>query len=242
MGSDPVNTGVGSESLILTDVEKQYGGLRPLRVRDLRIPAGRLTMLIGFDRPAAEVFVNLVTGATLPDKGEVISLSRPTAEITSSDEWLAFVERFGIISDRIVLLEAMTVQQNLAISYDLNLDNISSDIMARVTALARETGIDPRSLEMRVGESPPLVRSQVYLARALALDPAILILEHPTANLTPDQARQYAAIVKAVSQQRRLTTVGLLMDETFAKATGGRLMFWQPATGEVKERSGLRFW
>jgi ABC-type transporter Mla maintaining outer membrane lipid asymmetry ATPase subunit MlaF len=242
MGSDPVKTGAGSEPLILKDVEKQYGGLRPLRVRNLRIPAGRVTMLIGFDRPAAEVFVNLVTGATLPEKGEVISLGRPTAEITSSDEWLAFVERFGIISDRIVLLEAMTVQQNLAISYDLNLDNISPEIMAHVTALARETGIDPRNLEMRVAESPPFVRSQVYLARALALDPAILILEHPTANLTPDQARQYAAIVKAVSQQRGLTAVGLLMDETFAKATGGRLMFWQPATGEVKERSGLRFW
>ena len=45
------------------NVEKQYGGLRPLRVRDLRMPAGRITMLIGFDRPAAEVFVNLITGA-----------------------------------------------------------------------------------------------------------------------------------------------------------------------------------
>ena len=42
--------------------------------------------------------------------------------------------------------------------------------------------------------------------------------------------------MKAVSKRRRLTTVGLLMDEKFAKATGGRLMFWQPATGEVRER------
>jgi ABC-type transporter Mla maintaining outer membrane lipid asymmetry ATPase subunit MlaF len=242
MGCDAaVHSGLGSDPLILKDVEKQYGGLRPLRVRDLRIPAGRVAMLIGFDRPAAEVFVNLVTGATLPDRGEVVSLGRQTADITSSDEWLAFVERFGIISDRIVLLDAMTVAQNLAISYDLNLENISPEIMARVTALAHEAGIDAHNLDMRVSESSPLVRSQVYLARALALDPAVLLLEHPTANLAPDEAHQYAAIVKTVSDERSLTTVGLLMDEKFAKATGGRLMFWQPATGEIKERGWFYF-
>ena len=134
-----------SDPLVLTDVEKQYGGLRPLRVRDLRVPAGRITMLLGFDRPAAEVFVNLITGASLPDKGEVASLGRPTSAIADSDEWLAFVERFGIVSDRIVLLEAMTVAQNLAISFDLALEPVPPEIMTRVAALAAEVGIDAAS-------------------------------------------------------------------------------------------------
>ena len=92
------------DALVLTNVEKQYGGLRPLRVRNLRVPAGQLTMLIGFDRPAAEVFDNLITGASLPDTGEIESLGRRTSAIADSDEWLAFVERFGIASERIVLL------------------------------------------------------------------------------------------------------------------------------------------
>jgi len=226
----------------MTDVEKQYGGLRPLRVRDLRIPAGQLTMLVGFDRPSAEVLVGLMTGAALPDKGDVVSLGRPTANIADSDEWLAFVERFGITSDRIVLLDAMTVAQNLAISFDLNLEPVPAAVMKRVTALAAEVGIDSKDLDRRVGDVSPLLRSQIYLARALAFDPAILVLEHPTANLSQDEANDYAAIVRAVAGGRMLTTVGLLMDQKFAKATGGRLMFWQPATGEVRERSALRFW
>ncbi len=233
---------MGSDPVIFKEVEKQYGGLRPLRVRDLRIPAGRVTMLLGFDRPAAEIFVNLVMGATLPDKGEVITLGRPTAGIANSDEWLTFVERFGITSDRIVLLEGMTVAQNLAISFDLNLEPVPPAIMQQVAALAAEVGIDAADLESRVAEATPLVRSRIYLARAVALDPAILILEHPTANLSPGEAGQFAAIVKAVAERRALTTIGLLMDEKFAKATGGRLIFWQPATGEVRERSVLRFW
>ncbi len=220
-------------ALVLTDVEKQYGGLRPLRVRDLRVPAGRATMLLGFDRPAAEVFVNLITGASLPDAGEVASLGRQTSAIADGDEWLVFVERFGIVSDRIVLLDAMTVAQNLAISFDLNLEPVPPEVMARVATLASEVGIGPESLDTQVACASPLLRSKIYLARALALDPSILVLEHPTANLSPDEAKAFAAIVNRVSGQRGLTTIGLLMDEKFAKATGGRLLRWQPATGEV---------
>jgi phospholipid/cholesterol/gamma-HCH transport system ATP-binding protein len=231
-----------ADPLVLTDVEKQYGGLRPLRVRDLRVPAGRITMLLGFDRPSAEVFVNLITGASLPDKGEIASLGRPTSVIADSDDWLAFVERFGIVSDRIVLLEALTVAQNLAISFDLSLDPVPPDIMTRVSAISAEVGIDASALDTRVADAAPLLRSQIFLARALAVDPVILVLEHPTASLSPDEAEAFAVIVRKVSKHRSLTTIGLLMDERFAKATGGRLLTWQPATGDVKERSSLLFW
>jgi ABC-type transporter Mla maintaining outer membrane lipid asymmetry ATPase subunit MlaF len=231
-----------SDPLVLTDVEKQYGGLRPLRVRDLRVPAGRITMLLGFDRPTAEVFVNLITGASLPDKGQVESLGRPTSAIADSAEWLSFVERFGIVSDRIVLLEGLTVAQNLAISFDLNLEPVPPEIMARVTPLAAEVGIAAAVLDTRVADAAPLLRARVYLARALALDPAIVVLEHPTASLSPEDAQAFAAVVSAVSVRRGVTTLGLVMDERFAKATGGRLLTWQPATGEMSDRSRFRFW
>ena len=230
-------TGPGGAAIILVNVEKQYGGLRPLRIRDLRVPAGRMAMLLGFDRPAAEVFVNLITGAALPEQGEVVSLGTPTAAIATSDEWLAFVERFGIASDRIVLLEAMTVAQNLAISFDLALEPIPAHILPRVASLAAEVGIAADVLESSVSAAPPLLRAQIYLARALALDPAILVLEHPSASLQPGEAKAYAAIVKGVSQRRGVTTIGLLMDEAFAKATGGRLLSWQPASGELRPPS-----
>jgi ribose transport system ATP-binding protein len=227
---------------VLTNVEKQYGGLRPLRVRDLRVPAGRITMLVGFDRPTAEVFVNLMTGASLPDAGEVASLGRATSAIADSDEWLAFVERFGIVSDRIVLLEGMTVAQNLAISFDLALEPVPAEVMTRIVPLAAEVGIDAAALDTRVADAAPLLRSQVFLARALALDPAILVLEHPTAHLSPEEAGAFAAIVSSVSKRRNLTTIGLLVDGRFARATGGQLLVWQPATGEMRPPSLFARW
>ena len=152
------------------------------------------------------------------------------------------MEQFGVLSDRVVLLESMTVAQNLAISFDLNLEPVPPEVMTRVIGLASEVGIDVPSLELRAGEVSPLLRSQLLLARALAFDPAILVLEHPTARLSVEEARALAATVANVVKHRGVTTLGLLMDEKFAKATGGRLLDWQPATGEMKERSALRFW
>jgi ABC-type transporter Mla maintaining outer membrane lipid asymmetry ATPase subunit MlaF len=226
---------MGPDSVVVKDLEKQYGGLRPLRVRDLRVKAGDSVMLIGFDRPAAEVFVNLVTGAVLPDTGDVISLGRSTREIADSEEWLRFVEQFAIVSERVVLLDALTVSQNLAMSFGLELDPVPAPVRSRVSALAAEVGIDPGLLETRVADTTPLLRSRLHLARALALDPSVILFEHPSANLSVEEAKEYAAVVGTVSRARSVTMIGLLMDERFATATGGRLLYWQPATGELRQ-------
>src|SRR5262245_53607945 len=100
-------------ALELRAIEKHHGGLRPFRLRELSLGPGSRTALLGFDAATAEVFVNLVSGAILPDKGEVTTLSQRTADITDGDTWLQFVERIGFVSDRVVLLDAMTVAQNL---------------------------------------------------------------------------------------------------------------------------------
>jgi ABC-type transporter Mla maintaining outer membrane lipid asymmetry ATPase subunit MlaF len=237
-----VSHDMGPDPIVLKNIEKQYGALRPLRVRELRVAPCSSIMLIGFDRPAAEVLVNLITGATLPDAGEVVSFGRPTRELVNSDEWLSFVDRFGMTSDRIVLLEALTVAQNLAISFDLELDPIPEHVLARVSSLAGEVGIEASALNSRVADALPLLRSRIYLARALVLEPAVLILEHPTANLGGKEITEYAAVVRRVAQARALAVLGLTMDEKFGKAAGGRLLFWQPATGEIRPRLRFPLW
>ena len=77
---------------ILLDVRavtKNYGGLRPLRIERLTVLAGQHVALVGLDQPMAEVFINLVTGATLPDTGEIVLFGRATGAIHTSDDWLS---------------------------------------------------------------------------------------------------------------------------------------------------------
>jgi ABC-type lipoprotein export system ATPase subunit len=223
-------------ALQFRDVEKQYGALRPLRIHDLRIALGSCVTLVGFDQPAAEAFVNLATGATLPEKGEVASLGESTAGIPNSDAWLSFVERIGIVSHRIVLLEGLSIAQNLAIPFDLELDPIPPQVLPRVTTLAAEVDIAESMLDKPVAEVDLKTRARVVLARALALDPALLLLEHPAAALPPDEAKGYAVVLRKIWERRKLTLVLLTMDEKFGRALGGIQLKWQPSTGELQER------
>mgnify|MGYP003576561623 CR=1 FL=1 len=84
----------------LRGVTKDYQSLRPLRIERLELRQGQSIAILGLDLPMAEVLVNLITGANLPDTGEVRIFGRATSEITDAQDWVAALDRFGLISDR----------------------------------------------------------------------------------------------------------------------------------------------
>ena len=127
--------------IALRGVRKDYRGLRPLRVEQLKLRQGESVALMGFDRVAAEVLVNLITGATLPDSGEVDVFGTPTGAITDPDAWLVAMDQFGILSERVVLLESFSVEQNLALPFSLEFDEIPLTVRTSVRQLADEVGI-----------------------------------------------------------------------------------------------------
>jgi ABC-type branched-subunit amino acid transport system ATPase component len=86
----------GAPLVSLRAVRKDYQGLRPLRVAHLELREAQTVALLGFDAAAAEVLVNLITGATLPDEGEVDAFGSPTRDITNSADWFTLLEAFGI--------------------------------------------------------------------------------------------------------------------------------------------------
>ena len=126
--------------LELSNVSKAYGGLRPLRLRALSVTPGSVVALAGFDQTTAEVFVNLVTGATLPEEGTVRVFGRATSEIADSADWLATVDRFGIVSERVVLLEQFTPLQNIAMSLTLDVEPLPADVRQRAESWRARPG------------------------------------------------------------------------------------------------------
>src|SRR5258708_24717551 len=138
----------------IANVRKAYSGLRPLRRNDLSIAEGERVALSGLDAGAAEVLVNLVTGASLPDAGEVLVLGTNTASISDGEAWLASLDRFGIVSPRAVLLDAATLLQNLAMPLTLDIEPVPPDVLARVVPLARAAGIEDQGLR-RASAAPP---------------------------------------------------------------------------------------
>lgn len=222
--------------LHIRDVRKKYQALRPLRVTELVINPGDRVALSGLDAGAAEVFVNLVTGASLPDEGEVRVLGRSTAAIADGDAWLASLDRFGIMTPRAVLLDAATVRQNLAMPLTLSIDPLSDEMAERAGALGREMGIAVEWLDRPIAGLPPAVTTRAHLARAVALAPALLILEHPTVSLAPADRRPFGETVARVAAARGLATLIISQDEEFSAAAAERRYTLHAASGDVKPR------
>jgi ABC-type transporter Mla maintaining outer membrane lipid asymmetry ATPase subunit MlaF len=230
-----------SPLLDLSAVAKSYGGLRPLRIRELTVLPVDCVAILGLDQPMAEVFVNLVTGATLPETGTVAVFGHPTSAIADGTEWLAIVDRFGIVSDRAVMLEGLTVIQNLAVPFTLDIEPPSNESRTRAADLAKEVGLAESVWDTSVGTLSAPVRLCVRLARALALDPAVLLLEHPTASIDRPDVAGLGRRVRSVADRRGAALVVLTADEEFAESLGGRVVTLEGATGRLIARRARRW-
>jgi predicted ABC-type transport system involved in lysophospholipase L1 biosynthesis ATPase subunit len=225
--------------LEITALSKGYHGLRPLRIESLAIEPAERVALVGFDQPMAETFVNLVTGAALPERGRVTVLGRPTDSIRDSDDWLTVVDRIGIVSDRAVLVDQLSVVQNLSIPFTLAVDTPAADVVERAARLASEAGLPERRWPRPVADLDPLDRVRVRIARALAFDPAILLLEHATISVSTTDAATLAAEIAALAARRGCAVVAVTADDGFAAAVGGRVLKLDAATGHFVKRRGL---
>jgi len=186
--------------LELRGVTKNFGGLRPLRVVELVVAAGETVVVEGGNEAAASVLTDLATGTTLPDEGRVVVSGTATSDLADQDAWLAFLERFGIVNARVVLLDELTVLQNVAVPLTLDLDPIEDGVRAHALRLAAVAGLPPEALSARLADAGPLTRFQVRLARALAHDPQLLLVEHPTLGLPPADVRACAEALRACTE------------------------------------------
>lgn len=222
--------------LEMSGVSKDYHALRPLRIERLSVTAAERVAIVGFDEPAAEMFVNLVTGAFLPERGAITLLGRPTSAIADGTEWLALVDRVGIISRRAVLLDALSVVQNLAMPFTLQIEPPSDDVRSRAVTLAAQVGLAEAVWDRPVATLDAAAMARVRLARAVALDPAVLLLEHASAELPEGDAEDLASTIRDVAAARGAAVIAATADERFARALNGRVLSHDGASGRLAER------
>jgi predicted ABC-type transport system involved in lysophospholipase L1 biosynthesis ATPase subunit len=219
---------------------KTYQALRPLRVESLVLNRGDVIAVSGLDAAAAEMFIGLLTGAVLPDSGEIRLFGKRTADVIDSEAWLAMLDGVGIMTDRAVLIAQFSVEQNIAMPFTLEIDPVAAAMRPQVQQLAQEVGLRVEDLGTRIAESRAEVQARVRLARAIALNPLVLLAEHPSATLPRDTVKAFAADLSRVARARNLAMLAITADDAFAAALGGQMLTHEPATGALKARSSWR--
>jgi lipoprotein-releasing system ATP-binding protein len=191
-------------------MSKDYRGLRPLRIANLTVAAAEHVALLGFDQVSAEVFINLSTGATLPDAGRISVFGRPTSAIGDSADWLSTIDRFGIVSDRAVLLDQLTVIQNLAMPFTLEIEPPPDDVRVRAESLAREVGLREAAWGRAVAELNAASRARVRLGRSIQTSscwntsaPRWIVTTSRRSGWTCGRSRRAAASLSSPRRQTR---------------------------------------
>jgi predicted ABC-type transport system involved in lysophospholipase L1 biosynthesis ATPase subunit len=231
---------VTASLLGISDLVKDYKALRPLRIKSLNVAPGDVLAVGGLDAVAAETFVHLVTGASLPDTGDVSLFGQNTRTIADRDAWLQLLDGVGMVTSRGIVIGMFTVLQNIAMSFTLEVDPIDPEVLPKATALATEVGLDSSDFDVAAGSARPDAHMRIHLARALALGPRLLIAEHPSASLPRETVGAFGADLARVVRARGLALLVLTADDELAKAVGGERFELVAATGELRAPSLLK--
>ncbi len=207
----------GYPSMIkLVGVEKALGGQPVLRGVNLRIPAGKLTTIIGRSGEGKSVLLKHMIGLMQPDRGEVwvdgLEISRLKGKRLNQVR-----ERFAMLFQGAALFDSLTVSENVAFPLREKRRLPEPEVLRRVEAKLEQVGLSGMGHKYPAELSGGM-KKRAGLARALVMEPEIILFDEPTTGLDPLMAKAIRALIVAMHRACGFTAVMVSHEipETFA--------------------------
>ncbi|MES2896262.1 MAG: ABC transporter ATP-binding protein [Pseudomonadota bacterium] len=208
-----------SPAIELVDIEKRYGAHAALDGVSLSVAPGEFVALVGASGSGKTTLLKTINGLAWPDAGTV----RVTGELTAGRAPYELRRRIGYVFQEIGLFPHLTVGENIAITPKL-LGWDKARMAARVDELLDLVAL-PREVAARL---PAALsggqRQRVGVARALAAQPAILLMDEPFGALDPVTREELGSDYRALHEKLSLTTVMVTHDMTEAVLLADRIV------------------
>jgi phospholipid/cholesterol/gamma-HCH transport system ATP-binding protein len=208
----PSELGVPHRAAIeFLDVHKAFGTNRVLDGLTMGIPEGRISMIMGPSGTGKSVCINHMVGLMSPDTGDVL-VEGESVPMMDKRELLAMrKERFGVLFQDGALFSSMTLFDNVAFPLRQNTDKGEKEIAEIVHRRLGEVGLADAA-DARPNELSGGMRKRAGFARALAMEPSIVLFDEPDSGLDPVRCALLCELIQEIHEAEGGTYVVVTHD------------------------------
>jgi phospholipid/cholesterol/gamma-HCH transport system ATP-binding protein len=213
----------GVESLIrIADLQKTFGEQKVLKGINLQVKRGETVTVLGRSGGGKSVLLKLIMGLQTPDAGSIQVAGQEITKL-GENQLNEVRKRVGFLFQQAALYDSLTVEGNVAFPLSRHTRMSEDERKERVHELLADVGMD-RDLGKMPSEISGGMQKRVGLARALALDPEILLFDEPTAGLDPITAAEIGDLIVNLKRKRKRSAVVVTHDVQGANAYSDRMV------------------
>jgi phospholipid/cholesterol/gamma-HCH transport system ATP-binding protein len=209
------------------DLTVRFGRQTVLRGLSLAIPKGQTMVVIGESGCGKTVLLKSLIGLVRPAKGEVLFDGQNLARL-GDKELTQERMRFGFVFQQAALFDSMTVAQNIAFPLKEHTRRSDAEVRETVRTLLAEVGLPESAVGKRPAELSGGMRKRVGLARALALNPEVMLYDEPTTGLDPIMSAVINELIVSTRQAHPVTSIVVTHDMNTARRVADRVVMLYP--------------
>jgi phospholipid/cholesterol/gamma-HCH transport system ATP-binding protein len=221
----------GDEPAIrVTGLRKAFGEQVVLDGVDLDVTRGETLTVLGRSGGGKSVLLKLLIGLQRPDAGSIHIHGQELAGLPL-DALNELRKKLGFLFQQAALYDSLTVRENVAFPLRRHTDLPDDERERRVRELLAHMGMEG-DLDKLPGQISGGMKKRVGLARALALDPDIMLLDEPTAGLDPITAAEMIDLIQQTRRAREMSAVVVTHDLRSVEALADRVVLLEE--GKIK--------
>ena len=212
----------------LNDVSVQFGRQTVLRSLSLSIPAGQTVAIIGESGCGKTVLMKTIIGLVNPSKGHVRFDGQRLRQLDEQELARQHI-RFGYVFQNAALFDSMTIGQNVAFPLRQHAALTSAQIDEIITARLFEVGLPKSVIRKKPAELSGGMRKRVGLARALVLNPEVILYDEPTTGLDPIMSDVINELILRTRHHYTVTSIIVTHDMMTTRKVPDRVIMLYPA-------------